>query len=121
MMTRCSRGRTQTAATRSIMNIRITGGWFYGALVVALSAWLLQRFLLPLLVDCVTSVASWPLYRRLLARLPRRMPRGATSLISTCVMTVFVLAPLVFALGALVAEANALLLEIAAADKKGIA
>ena len=36
----------------------------------------------------------------------------------TSVMTVFVLGPLVFAVGALLAEAHALLLEIAAADNK---
>jgi hypothetical protein len=36
-------------------------------------------------------------------------------------MAVFVLAPLAFAVGALLAEAQALLLEIAAADKKGFA
>ena len=103
------------------MNVKITGGRFYGALIVALSAWILQSFLLPLLVACVTTVASWPLYRQFVARLPRRMPPSATSLIFTSLMTVFVLAPLMFALGALLVEAQALLLEIAAADKKGIA
>jgi predicted PurR-regulated permease PerM len=36
-------------------------------------------------------------------------------------MTVFVLGPLIFALGGLIAETNALLLEIAAVDKTGIA
>jgi predicted PurR-regulated permease PerM len=117
----CSRVRMQSQQQNSIMNVKITGGQFYGALIVALSAWILQSFLLPLLVACVTAVASWPLYRGLVARLPRRMPPGATSLIFTCVMTVFVLPPLTFALGALLAEANALLLEIDAADKKGIA
>ena len=103
------------------MNFKITGGRFYGALIVALSAWILQSFLLPLLVACVTAIASWPLYRGFVARLPQRMPRSATSLIFTSVITVFVLAPLMFAVGALLAEAHALLLEIAAADKKGIA
>jgi predicted PurR-regulated permease PerM len=103
------------------MNFKITGGQFYGALIVALSAWILQSFLLPLLVACVTAIASWPLYRQFVARLPRRMPRSATSLSFTSVMTVFVLAPLMFAVGALLAEAHALLLEIAAADNKGIA
>jgi predicted PurR-regulated permease PerM len=39
----------------------------------------------------------------------------------TLAMTVFVLAPLMFALGALVTEAQGLLMEIAAADKSGIA
>ncbi len=103
------------------MNVKITGGQFYSALILALSAWILHSFLLPLLVACVTAIASWPLYRRFVARLPRRMPPSATSLIFTSVMTVFVLAPLMFAVGALLAEARALLLEIAAADKKGIA
>ena len=37
------------------MNVKITGGRFYGALIVALSAWILQSFLLPLLVACVTA------------------------------------------------------------------
>ena len=108
------------AATGYGMNVKITGGQFYGALIVALSAWILQSFLLPLLVACVTAVASWPLYRLFVARLPRRMPPSSISLIFTSVMTVFVLAPLMFVLGALLAEAHALLLEIAAADKKGI-
>jgi predicted PurR-regulated permease PerM len=103
------------------MNVKITGGRFYGALIVALAAWILQSFLLPLVVACVTAIASWPLYRQLVARLPRRMPPRATSLIFTSVMTVFVLAPLMFALGALVAQAHNLLLGIAAADEKGIA
>ena len=103
------------------MNFKLTGPRFYGALIVALSAWILQSFLLPLLVACVTAIASWPLYRRLVACLPRRMPPSATSLIFTSVMTVFVLAPLIFAAGALIAEAHALLLEIAAADNQGIA
>ncbi|MGZ9184533.1 MAG: AI-2E family transporter [Candidatus Binatia bacterium] len=103
------------------MNFKLTGPRFYGALIVALSAWILQSFLLPLLVACVTAIASWPLYRRLVACLPRRMPPSATSLIFTSVMTVFVLAPLMFAAGALLAEAHALLLEIAAADNQGIA
>jgi predicted PurR-regulated permease PerM len=100
------------------MNFKIAGGRLYGALIVALSAWILQSFLLPLLVACVTAIASWPLYMRFAARLPQRMPPSATSLIFTSVMTVFVLAPLVFAVGALL---DTLLLEIAAADNKGIA
>jgi predicted PurR-regulated permease PerM len=96
-------------------------GRFFGALIIGLSAWILQSFLLPLLVACVTAIASWPLYRQFVAHLPRRMPPGATSLIFTSAMTVFVLAPLMFAFGALLTEAHRLLLEIAAADENGIA
>ena len=103
------------------MNAKVAGGRFCGALIVGLSAWILHSFSLPLLVACVTAVASWPLYRQFVARLPRRMPPSATSLIFTSVMSVLVLAPLMFAVGALLAEARSLLLEIAAADKTGIA
>lgn len=69
---------------------------------------------------CVTAIASWPLYTRFAAGLPWRLRRGTTALIFTSVMTVFVLAPFLFACGALVTEAHALLLEIVAADKRGI-
>jgi predicted PurR-regulated permease PerM len=103
------------------MNVKITRARFYGALIVALSAWILHSFFLPLLVACVTAIASWPLYRQFVVRLPRRTPPSATSLIFTSVMTLFVLAPLMFASGALLAEAQALLLEIAAFDEEGIA
>ena len=113
--------RTQSQGQDSIINLNITGSRFYGALILVLSAWILQSFLLPLLVACVTAIASWPLYMRFRGRLPRRMPPSATSLMFTSVMTVFVLGPVVFAVGALLAEAQSLLLEIAAADKNGIA
>jgi predicted PurR-regulated permease PerM len=102
------------------MNIRLTAGWFYGALIVALSVWILHSFLTALLAGCVTAVASWPLYARFARRMPRRMHRSAVSLAFTLAMTVFVLAPLMFAFSAMLTEANALLLEIAAADKTGI-
>jgi predicted PurR-regulated permease PerM len=105
---------------RSAMKVMLPGGWFYGALIVALSIWILHSFLHALLVACVTAIASWPLYRRFAARWPR-MPRSAASLVFTSAMTIFVLAPLMFGFGALITEAHALLLEIAAADKQGIA
>jgi predicted PurR-regulated permease PerM len=102
------------------MNIKLSAGWFYGALIIVLSVWVLHSFLTALLAACVTAVASWPLYARFARRLPRRMGRSAVSLAFTVAMAVFVLAPLMFAFGALLTEANALLVEIAAADKNGI-
>ena len=105
---------------RSAMKVLLPGGWFYGVLIVALSVWVLHSFLHALLVACVTAIASWPLYRRFATHLPR-MPRSAGSLVFTSAMTIFVLAPLMFGFGALITEAHALLLEIAAADKQGIA
>jgi predicted PurR-regulated permease PerM len=110
-----------TALLSRTMNVRLPPGWFYGALIVVLSVWILHSFLQALLAACVTAIASWPLYMRFCARLPRRMRRGAKSLTFTLAMTVFVLAPLMFAFGALLTETRALMLEIAAADKTGIA
>lgn len=103
------------------MKSKLIASWAYGALIVILSAWILHSFLEALLAACVTAIASWPLYRRFTAYTSRWMGRSAASVVFTCLMVVFVLAPLVFAFGALVTEAHALLLGIAAADKAGIA
>ncbi|MGB8434450.1 MAG: AI-2E family transporter [Burkholderiales bacterium] len=103
------------------MNTKLSPGWLYGGLIIILSAWVLHGFLEALLAACVTAIASWPLYARFVDHLPWRMGRSATSAIFTFVMSVFVLVPLVFAFGAMLTEAHALLLEIGVADKRGIA
>jgi predicted PurR-regulated permease PerM len=100
---------------------RPSAGSFYAALIIVLSAWVLHSFVEALLAACVTAIASWPLYRKFSACLPRQMARSAAPLFFTAGITVFVLAPLMFALGALLTEAHALLLKIAAADREGIA
>jgi predicted PurR-regulated permease PerM len=102
-------------------NFRLAPGSFTRALIIVLAAWILHSFLEAMLAACVTAVASWPLYTRFATRMPVRLRRTATPLIFTCLMIVFVLAPMVFAFGALVGEANTLILEIAAADQRGIA
>jgi len=95
--------------------------WLAGALIIVLAAWVLHSFVQAGLAACVTAIASWPLYRRFAARLPLRIGRSAIALLFTCLMTLFVLAPMMFAFGALLTEARTLLLEIASADKQGIA
>jgi predicted PurR-regulated permease PerM len=102
------------------MNIKLSAGWFYGGLIVILSAWILHRLLTAILAACVTAVATWPLYTRFARRVRRRVQGSAVSLVFTLAMVVFVLAPVVFALGAVLTQANALILELAAADKSGI-
>ena len=102
------------------MNIKVSPGWVYGGLIVLLAGWILHSFVQALLAACVTAIASWPLYMRFSALLPRTW-RSTKSLIFTCAMSVFVLVPLLFAFGALLTEAHALLVEIGAADKNGIA
>jgi len=46
------------------MKLKLTAGWFYGAAVIVLSAWILHSFFEAILGACVTAIASWPLYRR---------------------------------------------------------
>jgi predicted PurR-regulated permease PerM len=102
------------------MNITLKAQWFYGALMVALSLWIVHSFLEPVLAACVTAIASWPLYKRFRDRVSPRIGRGASALIFTSIMSVFVLAPMMFAVGALLTEAYVLLSQIAAADAIGI-
>ena len=102
------------------MNITLKAQWFYGALMVALSLWIVHSFLEPVLAACVTAIASWPLYKRFRDRLSPRIGRGVSALIFTSIMSVFVLAPMMFAVGALLTEAYVLLSQIAAADAIGI-
>src|SRR4249920_4218741 len=88
------------------IKVKLSAGWFCGALIIVLSVWILHSFLQAMLAACVTAIASWPLYTRFAARLPRRIGRSSKSLIFTLAMTVFVLVPLMFAFGALLTEAH---------------
>lgn len=99
----------------------LTANRLYAALIIVSCAWILRGFTEAILAACAISVASWPLYEKLRLSLPPRLRPRAASLIFTAAMTLFVLAPMMFASGAVLTEAHALLLEIAAADKKGIA
>jgi len=103
------------------MNAKRTAVWLLYGLIVVLAAWILHGFITPLLSACVVAIASWPLYRRFAARMPQRLTGSMTALIFTCVVTVFALAPLVFALGALAFESQAVLRQIAVLDKTGFA
>jgi predicted PurR-regulated permease PerM len=100
---------------------RFRAGAVFAALIIALSVWVLHSFVEALLAACITAITSWPLYRKFSACLPRQMARSAAPLFFTAGITLFVLAPLIFALGALITEAHALVLTIAAADREGIA
>ena len=68
---------------------------------------------------CVAAIASWPLYEWFAAHVRKRVGRPMAALVFTALITVFVLAPIVFALWALLSESHALLGEIAAADQRG--
>jgi predicted PurR-regulated permease PerM len=106
---------------RRTMKIKLAAGWAYGALIVLLALWTLHGFVEALLAACVTAVATWPLYGRFAGRMPARIRESGAPLAFTTLMALFVLAPMLFAFGALVAEGHAMLLELADADRKGVA
>jgi predicted PurR-regulated permease PerM len=102
------------------MNFKLTPGRLLAAVIAALSVWIVHGFIEALLAACVTAIASWPLYTAFRARLPRRVGQRTGAAVFTGAITVFVLAPMVFACWALLGEAHALLLNVAAADRPGI-
>lgn len=102
------------------MNLKLTPGRLLAAAVVVLSIWIVQGFIEALLAAGVTAIASWPLYTAFRARLPRGVAESAGAAIFTAAITLFVLAPLVFAVCGLLSEAQALLLGLALADGRGL-
>lgn len=103
------------------MNLKLTPGRLLAAAVVVLSLWIVHGFVEALLAACVTAIASWPLYAAFRTRLPRGVGKSAGAAIFTGAISVFVLAPMVFACWALLSEAHAMLLGLAAADSRGLA
>lgn len=103
------------------MNLKLTPGRLLAAAIVALSVWIVHGFVEALLAASVTAIASWPLYAAFRARLPRGVGKSAGAAIFTGAITVFVLTPMAFACWALLSEAHALLLGLAAADSQGLA
>jgi len=105
---------------RKHMDLKLNPGRLYGAAIVALSIWFLHGFLHGLLAASVAAIASWPVYQGFAARVRKHMGRSMTAFVFTALITVFVLAPMAFALWALISESHALLGEIAAADQRGL-
>ena len=103
------------------MNLKLTPGRLLAAAIVVLAFWIVHGFIQALLAAGVIAIASWPLYVAFRARLPRRVGQSSGAVIFTVAITVFLLAPMVFACWALLSEAHALLHSLAAADSKGLA
>lgn len=102
------------------MNLKLTPGRLLAAAIVVLAFWIVQDFTQALLAAGVIAIASWPLYVAFRARLPRSVGQSSGAAIFTVAITVFLLAPMAFACGALLSEAHALLHSLAAADSKGL-
>jgi predicted PurR-regulated permease PerM len=103
------------------MNSKPTPGHLLAFALVALSAWVVHDFVDAIAAAIVIAVASWPLYRRFRAGLPRAVGPGTAALVFTMLVALLVLAPLVLAAAALLGEAHALLTSLLAADGHGIA
>jgi len=101
------------------MKLKLTPGRLLAAAIVILSIWIVHNFIEALLVAGVTAIASWPLYTAFRIRLPRNVGQSAGAVIFTVAITVFLLAPMVFACCALLGEAHALLHSLAAGSTRG--
>ena len=92
-----------------------------GALVLLLSLWILQSFVVPLAWASIVALASWPVYRRLANRLPKRFTSTLTPLLFTALVSLSLLGPIAFAFGALVAQARTWAGQLVVAQKQGLA
>ena len=99
------------------MNLKLTPGRLLAAAIVVLAFWIVHGFTEALLAAGVIAIASWPLYVAFRARLPRSVGRSSGAVIFTAAITVFLLAPMVFACWALLSEAHALLHSLAVAGE----
>ena len=111
--------RTEDRAWALKLNFK--AGWFLALVVFLLSAWILRSFFEPLLWASVIAIATWPTYRRFAHQLPQRVHPNATPLAFTILVALFILGPMVFAFGALMAQAQRVIDQIAVADKTGLA
>jgi predicted PurR-regulated permease PerM len=102
------------------MNLKLTPARLLAAAIVVLAFWVVRGFTQALLAAGVIAVASWPLYVAFRARLPRSVGQSSGAAIFTVAITVFLLAPIVFACGALLSEAHALLHSLAASNNEGL-
>ncbi|HJV60678.1 MAG TPA: AI-2E family transporter [Albitalea sp.] len=91
------------------MNPKLTPGRVLAAVVVAMTSWIVHGFVEAVLSACVIAIATWPLYAAFRVRLPRPLARRGGAALFTAAITAFLLAPMVFACGALLGEARTLL------------
>src|SRR5262245_50773551 len=103
------------------LNLEYRAAWVAGALILLLSVWILRSFLVPLAWASIVALASWPAYRRFANLLPRRFASNLTPLLFTALVSLAVLGPIVFAFGAIVAQAQTWAQLLVVADKAGLA
>jgi predicted PurR-regulated permease PerM len=102
------------------MNLKLTPGRVLGATIAALSVWIVQGFIEALLAACVIAIATWPLYVSFRARLPRGVGDSSSAAIFTAAISVFLLAPMVYACWSLLREGHMLLQGLVVVDGNGV-
>jgi len=120
----CARVDSSAAGHRGrgfALNLDFSARWFWAALVVLLSAWIVHGFFQPLAWAAMLAAATWPIYRRFAAWMPSGMAQSVTPAAFTLLVLAFVLAPIVFAFGAVAMQSQSLLDQLALADKVGLA
>jgi predicted PurR-regulated permease PerM len=103
------------------MNLQLTPGRLLAAAIVALSFWIVHGLVQAVLAAGLIAIASWPLYAAYRSRLPSGVGKSGGAAIFTFAITAFVLAPMVFAVWALLGQTHMLLQGLAAADGTGLA
>ena len=87
--------------------------------ILALAAWTARGFLLPLAWASVLAIAIWPLYRRALARAPRR--QGTIAALFALATALLVIFPISIAAVALVQESQAAIGWVQQVQQTGLA
>ena len=86
--------------------------------IVGLAAWIARPFFISLLWAAILAIASWPMHRRIRARMGNR--RTAAALLSTLLVTALFLLPALWALGEAAWQAPALVRLLIDASERGI-
>ena len=96
-------------------------GWLWALPVALLALWILRHFIEPLAWAAIVAIVTWPLYGKFARRIGASTSSGLAALAFTAVVSVFVFAPMVFAFGALFAEAGRLVAWLQTLDHTGVA
>ena len=89
--------------------------------VLGLTFWLVRSFIIPLIWASIFAIANWQIYRRCAQRLPDALRAHVLPLVSSVLITLLVLGPVIFAFGVLAGQSQAWLTEISIMDKTGFA
>jgi predicted PurR-regulated permease PerM len=112
---------TRNSDRKLTVRSRVHYGWLWALPLALLSLWILGRFIEPLAWAAIVAIVTWPLYRLFARRIGSTTSSGLAALAFTLLISAFVFAPIVFAIGALAAEAARLVAWLQTRDHTGLA